>query len=64
MNNVEKIKLMLEQIHHENCFILETMIRMNTRDEKVIQMVTITTNQWDKKFKNIERGFIKGDEDE
>lgn len=54
MTNDEKIIEMLERVHHENCFIFESVTRMLTANNKsVVDGVMELIDGWDAEIKAI-----------
>lgn len=54
MTNEEKIIAMLWWIHHENCFIFESLTRMFTANNKtIVDSITGLIDGWDREIKEI-----------
>lgn len=53
MTDNEKIMEMLEQIHHENCFLLSTLTTLFMQDETAVKTIKRITESWDDYFKKI-----------
>lgn len=54
MTNEEKIIAMLERVHHENCFIFESVTRMLTANNKeAVDGVISLIDGWDAEIKEI-----------
>lgn len=53
MADNEKIIELLDQIHHENCFMFSTLATLLAQDETITEMAEKLTDAWDREFKRI-----------